>query len=445
MSALADADWLYSDSMAVAPRSQEQGQISAEDELATAVHEVRRTSILSFDEDIDVHKVTFAVPAEGQLSTCSKVQLANTETNDFRCMAANIAGDSRDNPNARTIAILQQMASIYDRTGDDWRSLAYRKAIGALQKQKTSILTATQAQTVPAIGARLARKIEEIATTDRLLRLEHAQSDPGTQTLELFMNIYGVGLKEAHAFIARGWRTLDDLHMNINQLSGNQQVGLEHYYDFLQSIPRAEVEQHAATVGEALRKVDNNIRVIIAGSYRRGSLSSGDIDLIITHAEQETTISRLCSIVVDTAVPVLFASGFLKAALAIHGSRGPGAESALVSPGRTAADDPGTKWHGASCLPSSTIWRRIDLLLVPPAELGAALIYFTGNDVFNRSIRLLASKKGMRLNRRGLYKDVVRSKGRKKSTDGELVEAGSEKKIFALLGVPWREPHERQC
>jgi DNA polymerase/3'-5' exonuclease PolX len=81
----------------------------------------------------------------------------------------------------------------------------------------------------------------------------------------------------------------------------------------------------------------------------------------------------------------------------------------------------------------------------PQTEYGAALIYFTGNDIFNRSLRLLASKKDMRLNQRGLYKDVVRGYNRQKLSEGELVEGKSERRIFELLGVQWREPHERWC
>ena len=61
-----------------------------------------------------------------------------------------------------------------------------------------------------------------------------------------------------------------------------------------------------------------------------------------------------------------------------------------------ARHDDGTKWHGASRIggpDSNKPWRRIDFLLVPEEEMGAALLYFTGNDIFNRSMRLLASKK----------------------------------------------------
>ena len=90
---------------------------------------------------------------------------------------------------------------------------------------------------------------------------------------------------------------------------------------------------------------------------------------------------------------------------------------------------------------------------MPEEERGAAMIYFTGNDIFNRSIRLLARKKGYRLNQRGLWRDVIREgwapdrggKGGGKGTRGMLVEGRNERRIFEKLGVPWREPGERIC
>jgi DNA polymerase IV len=83
--------------------------------------------------------------------------------------------------------------------------------------------------------------------------------------------------------------------------------------------------------------------------------------------------------------------------------------------------------------------------MVPETELGAALIYFTGDDIFNRSMRLLSSKKHWRLNQRGLYKDVMRGPGRAKLNEGTLMEGANEKKIFEILGVPWRPPEQRIC
>ena len=152
-----------------------------------------------------------------------------------------------------------------------------------------------------------------------------------------------------------------------------------------------------------------------------------DIDFILTKPGTSSSHDLLPFLI--QLVDELTRKGFLVAALAKPGS----------------ANGGGSKWHGAALLPGTTIWRRIDLLLVPETEWGAALIYFTGDDIFNRSIRLLSSKKGMRLNQRGLYKDFMRGPGRVKLNEGTLIEGADEKKIFAVLGVPWRPPEQRIC
>src|SRR5579859_1371940 len=110
----------------------------------------------------------------------------------------------------------------------------------------------------------------------------------------------------------------------------------------------------------------------------------------------------------------------------------------------TSHSDDGSKWHGVSRL-TDGIHRRLDLLFVPWKERGAARIYFTGNDIFNRSLRLLASKKGMGLNQRGLFKDTMRGPGRVRLTRGSCIASESESEIFEILGVPWRKPELRNC
>lgn len=347
----------------------------------------------------------------------------NNWQDKFQCMTKH-TGESSNNPNSATIFVLQQMADYYDQMGDEWRIRAYRKAISTLRNQPSKICTKEQALALPNVGARLAEKIEEIAITNKLRRLDNARAEPSDQILRTFMQVYGAGHVQASKWVNEGYTTVDELYEKVT-LTDNQRIGIEHYNDFTTRIPRAEVEQHGAIVRKALQKYDPAFEVIVGGSYRRGAQSSGDVDCIITHP---TAGSReLRTTVLDRLVPSLTASGFFVASLAI-----------------TSRDD-GSKWHGASCLPDSEVWRRIDLLIVPYEEIGAALIYFTGNDIFNRSLRLLASKKGMRLNQRGLYKEVMMEKGREKLREGTLVEGRDEKKIFEVLGVPWRPPEHRVC
>ena len=365
----------------------------------------------------------------------------NNEWQDtFQCMKANDGKGESTNPNAQTIEILEQMGRYYDRMQDHWRTLAYRRAVTTLKREKRKIATKEEAVLLPFIGERIAAKIEEIVWTNRLRRLENAQLDTHDQTLQLFLGIYGVGFAQASVWVRRGFKSLDDLLQHDVPLTDAQRIGIAHHADFEARIPRAEVTRHAGIVRSALYSVDPDLELIMGGSYRRGAASCGDIDCIVTHATQPLDAIR--ALVVDELVPRLFAQGYLKAKLAASLSR-----------------TGGSKWHGASSLPAreeiiggkeavvegEKPWRRIDFLLVAPESRGAALIYFTGNDVFNRSIRLLASKKGMRLNQYGLFRDVMRGPGRAKVTEGTLVEGRDERRIFEVLGVPWREPEERIC
>lgn len=351
---------------------------------------------------------------------------AGLRPESFSCMEGGIGDSSSPNPNARTIEVLQEMAEHYTRINDTWRSIAYRKAITKLRAQPRRIMTAEQALELPSIGKRLAAKIEEIVITDRLRRLENAKAEPGDQTLQLFLGIYGVGPSQAWRWVQQGYKTLEDLKARAD-LNANQRVGLEHYDDLLKRIPRVEIEALGDVVRATARSIDDEVEIIIGGSYRRGCKDSGDVDFILTRSGTSSSndlLPFLCAL-----TETLKTNGFLVAALAI-----PKHES-------------GSKWNGCCVLPNvpDPTWRRIDVLLVPATELGAALIYFTGNDIFNRSIRLWASKKGMVLNQRGLFKNIMRGPGRVKLNSGLLVESADEKKIFKSLGVKWRPPEQRIC
>ncbi|KAF5979664.1 DNA polymerase IV [Fusarium bulbicola] len=352
----------------------------------------------------------------------------------FSCNSAGVKDGKAGNPNSRIIEVLQSMTDYYTRVNDHWRTTAYRKVISTLKRQETKITTAEEAQRLPSVGPRLAQKIEEIVTTDRLQRLEYAQKEPMDEALQLFLGIYGVGNSQAQQWLAQGFRTLDDLKTSA-KLSPNQLIGIEHYDDLNTRIPRREIEALGAIVKRGAQRVDPQVELIIGGSHRRGAETSGDIDFIITKPDTESSAELRPFL--DSLVQLLETEDFLVARLASS---------------RSVSD--GSKWHGCCVLPKISgfneehyraVWRRIDFLLAPESEMGAALIYFTGNDIFNRSMRLLASKKGMRLNQRGLHKDVMRGPQRVKVTEGELVEGRDERKIFDILGVKWREPHERWC
>ena len=396
------------------------------DELDEIIKEVESTGHLPLDvedESFRDSSVSIATSVAQDRRRPGKQKTDQLQT--FACMEKHDGTDQDSNPNAETIDILLQMATYYDRIGDNWRTLAYRKGVSALRKQSSLISSKEEALKIAGVGERLAVKIEEIVATKTLRRLESTTTDANDNLLRLFMGIYQVGLSTASRWIAQGYRTLEDLRLRAD-LTPNQRIGVEHYSDFLQRIPRSEIDQHASIIRQALEVADPGLQAIVGGSYRRGNAECGDIDMIIT--KKDASLRRISEMILGTVVPRLTKTGYIKVGLATSRSQ-----------------DHASKWHGASSLPQSGVWRRLDLLFVPWNELGAALLYFTGNDIFNRSMRLLAKRKNMRLNQHGLFVDVMRGEKGTKITEGRLVEGASEERIFDVLGVPWRPPEHRVC
>ena len=114
----------------------------------------------------------------------------------FSCMDKHDGTSKTSNPNVSTMDKLQEMATSYDRVGDQWRTKAFREAIGKLRRQDQQIRTIQQAQDI-GIGESVARQIEEMVATGQYKRLEYAQNDPRTQVLKLFMGVYGAGAATA--------------------------------------------------------------------------------------------------------------------------------------------------------------------------------------------------------------------------------------------------------
>ncbi|KAF2968152.1 hypothetical protein GQX73_g5427 [Xylaria multiplex] len=346
---------------------------------------------------------------------------ANFRQDNFMCMRGGTRDRKPSGPNAGTIKLLEEMVDEHILSDETWRVHSYRKAVATLRRQPKEIKTAKEAAALPNIGKSLAGHIEEIVSTGHFRKLDEIRREPSREALKIFSNIYGVGTPTARRWVELGYRTLDDLRTKA-KLSVNQQVGVDRYDDLLTRIPRAEVKALGDHVKDVAAAIDSSVELIIGGSYRRGADTSGDIDLLIT--KDGTSETQELVPFLDKLVEILTKEEFLTTALASHRSDG------------------GNKWHGCCVLPKAAfpgpkkdyrpIWRRIDFLIVPQTQIGAALIYFTGNDLFNRSMRLLARKKKMKLSHRGLY--------------GPGVDEGKdERKIFEILGVQWREPHERWC
>ena len=85
-----------------------------------------------------------------------------------------------------------------------------------------------------------------------------------------------------------------DLRKNMDKLNNAQQIGVRHFEDFEQRIPRKEMEELETVIIGAIKEIDNEYTAKICGSFRRGAESSGIwIYWLLTHPILQTIRKRL--------------------------------------------------------------------------------------------------------------------------------------------------------
>ncbi|XP_020646444.3 DNA polymerase lambda isoform X2 [Pogona vitticeps] len=307
----------------------------------------------------------------------------------------------------------------YSVQGDKWRALSYSKAINALKSYSKPVTSYQEACMIPGIGKKMAEKIVEILESGHLRKLEHISNN--VSVLETFCNIWGAGVKTAQIWYQQGFRTLDDIRTKAS-LTNQQAIGLKHYKDFMERMLREEAAEIEQTVRDAAHSIQPGLICVACGSYRRGKATCGDVDVLVTHPDGHSHQG-----VFGKLLEVLRKKGFLT--------------DDLVS-----QEDNGNqkKYLGVCHLPGpERLHRRLDIIVVPYSEFACALLYFTGSAHFNRSMRAFAKTKGMSLSEHALSTGVVRGAGGLKVVPGLALSTPTEKDVFMHLGLPYREPHER--
>ncbi|XP_016075533.1 PREDICTED: DNA polymerase lambda isoform X1 [Miniopterus natalensis] len=323
------------------------------------------------------------------------------------------------NHNTHITEKLEVLAKAYSVQGDKWRALGYAKAINALKSFHKPVTSYQEACSIPGIGKRMAEKIVEILESGHLRKLDHISDN--VPVLELFSNIWGAGIKTAQMWYHQGFRSLEDIS-NQASLTTQQAIGLKHYDDFLERMPREEATEIEQTVRESAHALNPGLLCVACGSYRRGKATCGDVDVLLTHPDgrsHQGIFSRL--------LDSLRQQGFLTDDLVSHEENGHQ-----------------QKYLGVCQLPGpGRRHRRLDIIIVPYSEFACALLYFTGSAHFNRSMRALAKTKGMSLSEHALSTAVVRNPRGLKVGSGQVLPTPTEKDVFRLLGLPYREPAER--
>lgn len=327
--------------------------------------------------------------------------------------------------NRNITEIFGKLMNIYRALGDDRRSFSYYKAIPVIEKLPFKIESVDQVKNLAGIGKSMQDHIQEIVTTGKLSKFEHFETDEKVRSINLFGEVWGIGPATALKLYEKGHRTLVDLK-NENTLTNAQKLGLKYFDDIQTRIPRHEVQDMELLLQKVGEETLPGVVILCGGSYRRGKASCGDLDIVITHPDGKSHKGFL-----QTYVKRLKDMKFLREDLVFSVHSEEGTDSGVDT------------YFGLCTYPGRELRHRIDFKVYPRDIYAFGLIAWTGNDVLNRRLRLLAESKGFRLDDTGLFPATHGSGGKRGGKGSANLKFDTEKEVFDFLGFPWLEPHER--
>lgn len=286
---------------------------------------------------------------------------------------------------------------------------AYETVINQIKEKKTPILSWDDLEGITGIGKKIRAKIDEIFQTGKLESARRAIEEGPLAIYDQFLQIYGVGPAKAKELVDAGFTSIpqlrDAVKKNPSLLKASSKIGLEHFEDFQERIPRSEMEIHDKVIHTLLPP---RMKAELVGSYRRGASDSGDIDVLI-QIQQKTVKKQIEEF--REFIFFLLDTKYLTDVLALGEMK---------------------------CLGVCRVkekYRRIDFLLTPEDEFPFALLYFTGSKQFNIAMRRYAQEEmNLSLNEYGFQT----SHGWEAN-----IEIKSEEDIFEELGLQYIIPSER--
>ena len=301
--------------------------------------------------------------------------------------------------------VLCESADLMMRKGEVMKARAYNRARDTIQSIDQDIKSVEQLKNTPTIGATIYDKLDEYTKTGKVALLEHYKNDP----LIVFTNIYGIGPKKAEELVKKhNIRSIEELRKNQDRVLNNlQRIGLKYYEDILDRIPRNEIAKYDCEFMKTFKKESQTINTYyeIVGSYRRGAINSGDIDVIVTSDDPSVFQRVLDSLISKNIIIEVLSRGDTKS---------------LVI---------------AKLTPRSRA-RRVDFMFTTRQEYPFAIMYFTGSKDFNTSMRGHALKMGLSMNEHGF----TNKNSQQKIVYDDII---SEKDIFDKLNLVYVPPEKR--
>jgi len=317
--------------------------------------------------------------------------------------------------NEKFIAVLGELNDIMMLQGEPFRARAYGKAQETIMTFPGDIIQPEQLTGQSGIGATILSKLKEFVDTGTLQMLEKERNNP----MNILGKVYGIGPKKAKELIQEhGITSIEKLReLQEKVLNDKQKIGLQYFEDIEKRIPRSEIDAYKAKLTTTFtQSTPLGSSFEIVGSYRRGAMDSGDIDIIITHAQN------------DARAFTHFVDALLKDKTIIEVLSRGASKSMTI-----------TRLQAVEKCETALPARRVDFMYSPPEEYAFSILYFTGSKIFNTVQRQRAQHMGYTLNEHGIYHFADGKKGEKVASPFP-----TEKSIFDFLKMEYKTPAERK-
>lgn len=311
--------------------------------------------------------------------------------------------------NGEVARIFSEVADMLEIKGENpFRVRAYRRAareIEGLSKDVASLAN-KELLALPAIGADLAGKIEEILKTRRLEIHEALKKEIPGGFLDI-LSVPGLGPKTAKLLYEKlGVKNLQELEAlaKTHGLSGLKGIKKKTEENILKGIGFLRRAEERRPIGRVLPVAEGILarlkstapvrEISLAGSIRRRKETIKDIDIIAT-SEDSAKVMREFVKMPDVKEVLM---------------KGPTKSTVLLEEGL-----------------------QVDLRVVETGSFGAAIAYFTGSKEHNIRIREMAVKKGLKINEYGVFDEK-----------GKRLAGEKEQEIYSILGLEFIPPELRE-
>jgi DNA polymerase (family 10) len=315
--------------------------------------------------------------------------------------------------NEEVVAALEEIASLLEIKGENaFKVRAYRMAAAQADNLGTPLtqIAATEGglQQLDGFGPAIAEKVQQLLDTGHIAQLESLRQEIPPSLIQV-RELPGIGPRTAAMlWQSLGITNLDELSAAVERgaLLGLPRLGAKSTEKIAHSVsqhqtrgaaarrPRQAVAPIADLLVNELRAFPQAEKVEVAGSFRRGSETSGDLDIVVSTQHGPEVLRAFARL---PQVETVLLCGDTKCSVEVAGAF------------------------------------QVDCRAIEPESFGAAMQYFTGSQSHNVKLRGRALRLGMMLNEYGLYR----------LNDDTKVGGETEEDVYSALGLRWIPPQDR--